>query len=417
MSLFRVVIPLFVLAVQALLYLRFNRWAEERRDDRRAFWVGGSVLFVVFNAAVVAIMIVGPRSRHIPDWLVYSGIIPFFLWHTATIFIAFVLFLGNVVAFPFRLVPRLKVMRKRGSRTRASRITPGRQPVDPQRRAFLQYGMYGVTAAAFGGTAYSMLIEDKQCDITTAQFILPHWPVQLSGFTLGFVSDIHSSMFMRKKDMDEYVALLNGLKPDLFVIGGDMANSYAEEILPFAEAFSDLSAPLGVYAVLGNHDFYTRQPDTITRRLEDAGIRTLRNERVAIRKNGAFFHLLGIDDAGTGKQAAQRFDRAIGNTSAQIPRIMVCHRPYFFEEAAERRIQLMLSGHTHGGQLVFGRFGRTAITPAALSSHYVWGRYQLADSQMYVSRGIGTVAVPVRLNCPPEITRIVIRSPKDRRSS
>ena len=87
----------------------------------------------------------------------------------------------------------------------------------------------------------------------------------------------------------------------------------------------------------------------------------------------------------------------------------MCHRPYYLEEAASRKIDVVLSGHTHGGQIVLGRFAGMTITPAALSSPYIWGLYRKAATQMYVSRGIGTVAVPVHLNCPPELTRIILK--------
>jgi predicted MPP superfamily phosphohydrolase len=92
--------------------------------------------------------------------------------------------------------------------------------------------------------------------------------------------------------------------------------------------------------------------------------------------------------------------------------ILLCHRPYYFPQAAERSIDLVLSGHTHGGQVVFGQVGDAILTPAALASRYVWGEYRIGKASMYVSRGIGTVGVPIRINCPPEITLLTLeRSP------
>jgi predicted MPP superfamily phosphohydrolase len=93
----------------------------------------------------------------------------------------------------------------------------------------------------------------------------------------------------------------------------------------------------------------------------------------------------------------------------QGPRILLCHRPYFLKQAADQGIDLVLSGHTHGGQVVFGRFGDLTLTPARLASPYVWGPYSLGAAQMFVSRGIGTVGLPMRINCPPEIALIILK--------
>jgi hypothetical protein len=101
-------------------------------------------------------------------------------------------------------------------------------------------------------------------------------------------------------------------------------------------------------------------------------------------------------------------DTAVGYAPLDIPRVLLCHRPYFLQQAARRKIDLVLSGHTHGGQLVFGRWGETVIAPASLASRYVWGKYRIGNTHMYVSRGIGTVGIPIRINCPPEVTKITL---------
>jgi uncharacterized protein len=99
----------------------------------------------------------------------------------------------------------------------------------------------------------------------------------------------------------------------------------------------------------------------------------------------------------------------MGHTPLAIPRILLCHRPYYLKTASEKNIDLVLSGHTHGGQVVFGRFGDVVIAPSRLASRYVAGKYRMGNTHMYVSRGIGTVGLPIRINCPPEITMITLR--------
>jgi predicted MPP superfamily phosphohydrolase len=182
-----------------------------------------------------------------------------------------------------------------------------------------------------------------------------------------------------------------------------------DEIDPFAEAFSALRAPDGIYGVLGNHDFYTREPDRVAHTATEGGVHILRDESRIIRRGGSSLTLLGIDDTGSGSMATQRIRRAAADAAPSGPRILLCHRPYFFPEAATEGIDLMLSGHTHGGQVVLGEVAGIAFTPAALASPYLAGAYREGSAQMYVSRGIGTVGVPLRINCPPELTRIVLK--------
>ena len=119
--------------------------------------------------------------------------------------------------------------------------------------------------------------------------------------------------------------------------------------------------------------------------------------------------MLGVDDVGVNNRAAIKLDEAIGYAPLDIPRILLCHRPYYLNTARDKNIDLVLSGHTHGGQVVLGRFGDMVIAPSRLASKYVWGKYREGNTHMYVSRGIGTVGLPVRINCQPEITKITLR--------
>ena len=183
-----------------------------------------------------------------------------------------------------------------------------------------------------------------------------------------------------------------------------------EEVYPFAEAFEGLKAPYGVYGVLGNHDFYTRDVNTVVKEVNGCGIKLLRNENVTIQKNGSYFHLVGVDDIGTHDQADMAMTYALRGINDQVPKILMCHRPYFFDVAESKGIALTLSGHTHGGQIVFFKMGSTIIAPARIASPYVSGLYTINESNMYVNRGLGTVGIPVRLNCPPEITKITLRA-------
>jgi predicted MPP superfamily phosphohydrolase len=217
-------------------------------------------------------------------------------------------------------------------------------------------------------------------------------------------------MFMSRNEMEKYVRLVNDLQTDLVVVVGDFVNGQVDEVYPFAEAFSNLKAPFGIYGVMGNHDFYTRDPELIAKKVDDCGVKLLRNDKTIIRSGDGAICLIGIDDTGIGSKAKSMMATAMKNAPTTIPKILLCHRPYFLPQASQSGIDLMLSGHTHGGQVVLGRFGSTTVAPASLASKYIWGKYREGNTSMYVSRGIGTVGLPFRINCPPEITRLILRS-------
>jgi len=406
---FRVFLPLLVLSIQFLLYLRTARWLKSTYPTARWALTSARILFIVFNAAAVYVIIVRPSVLALPDWLIYAGAYPYIIWHGSTFFIGLVILVTWLLKMPFKSMFWLST-RFTGPKRKISqlRATPAYQGFDASRRVFLRRGMYGLTAVSFGGSIYGVFAEKSSYEITEAEFALPNLDPGLSGFTIALVSDIHSSLFMTKKEMDEYVRVINSLRADLIVVDGDFVNSAVEEVYPFVESFSNLRAPFGAFGVMGNHDYYNRDPELVAKEVNDCGIKLLRNDKIVIERNGGQFYLLGVDDVGRATTAQIKLEAAIGYAPLAIPKILLCHRPYYLRQAADRNIDLVLSGHTHGGQVVLGHVGDLAIAPASLVSQYVWGKYRFDNTHMYVSRGIGTVGLPIRINCPPEITKITL---------
>lgn len=295
-----------------------------------------------------------------------------------------------------------------------------RQTSGFSRRAFLQTSGLAVGGIILNGSLLAAANGDDDKVVERVNIRIPNLPEALSGTTIALLSDIHSSVFMSRSRMERYAKILNSLKADLIVLPGDFVNSKVQEVFPFGEAFSGLSAPLGVYGVTGNHDYYTREIDTITKEIEQAGIRLLRNENLQIEKNGATFRLLGMDDSAiydvqeyveSGKTEKGRIENLVKGVGANEPQIFLCHKPYPFEDYAKLGVDLTLSGHTHGGQIVLGKVDKMNISVASLASTYIAGLYKAHSnpaSQMYISRGIGTAGIPIRINCPPEITYITL---------
>ncbi len=258
---FRIVLPTLLLSLQYVLYWRTSKWLKTNYPDPNWVLYVTRALFVVFNVAALYLFIQRPRTAELPDWFMYAGVYPFAIWHGATLFIALFVLFSSLIKLPFRTM----VWISKGFSTPRRKIEqiqarPAYQKFDASRRVFLRRSMYGLTAVSFGGNAYGLLFGKSSYDITEATFAIPHLPPGLSGFTIGLISDIHSSIFMGKTEMDEYVRLVNSLQTDMIVVPGDFVNSAVEEVYPFAESFSNLRAPLGVYGVMGNHDFYNRNP-------------------------------------------------------------------------------------------------------------------------------------------------------------
>jgi predicted MPP superfamily phosphohydrolase len=195
------------------------------------------------------------------------------------------------------------------------------------------------------------------------------------------------------------------LQPDLAVLTGDLLDVSPLAAKPFSRAFGELRGKLGTFAILGNHDYFAGFP-AVERAVLDAGATLLRNSGARIEKGRGSLFIGGVDDPSWASQGVDA-PRAFRAAAPEEPRIMLAHRPSLFEECAAQGAQLVLSGHTHGGQF--------ALSPqwslARVLGPYTMGLYQRGDARLYVHRGMGTVGpVPVRLGSPPEIALITLRA-------
>ncbi len=285
------------------------------------------------------------------------------------------------------------------------------------RRKFVYTGIVGLSGFALAGCMHGITTRGD-VEITHRTFSMPALPPAFEGFTLTLASDIHSSPFMLTDDLKKVVKLINGLGSDAIVMPGDFVTSHHNEIPPFAEAMSNLKAPYGVFCCTGNHDYYCGV-DAVTKASEEIGLKMLRNENFAIEKDGQKIFLIGVDDEDAaeveqyiGGKRASHIEAAYKGIDRPEAAILLCHKPYEFESFAKTNVGLMLSGHTHGGQIVFGRIGDSVLSLSTIASHFVEGRYLPKQSesatQLYVSRGLGVVGLPIRINCPPEITKITL---------
>jgi predicted MPP superfamily phosphohydrolase len=258
----------------------------------------------------------------------------------------------------------------------------------------------GTTGAALGWGAVWGRHEFERVELPVRIAALPR---ALDGYVIAQVSDLHGGTYVGERELDEGLSLVRAAKPDLLVVTGDMVDfdpAYAPLV---ARKLADLAPRDGIYACLGNHDYYAGW-DRVIASLRAAGIRTLVNEGTVIRpRDGGGFALLGVDDRWAGRygRPGPRLDEAIAMVPDPLPRILLSHQPVTVDRWPGK-VGLQLSGHTHGGQINPG------FRPAELFMTYVAGLYRVGGTVLYVNRGFGTVGPPSRVGAPPEITRIVL---------
>jgi hypothetical protein len=234
---------------------------------------------------------------------------------------------------------------------------------------------------------------------------LPRWPAGLDGFRIVQISDLHIGPILDRRFAAAVVQRCNALRPDLVAITGDLVDGDIRRIADEVAPLADLRAAHGVYFVTGNHDYYSGV-DAWVERVEQLGIRALRNQRVAIRHGTAVFDLAGVEDHHAHMVSpAHREDltAALAGRDPGRPVVLLAHDPLTFKGAARLGIDLQLSGHTHGGQIWPFRYLVRLTTP------YVAGRFQVGDARLYVSRGTGFWGPAMRLFAPGEISEITIR--------
>lgn len=225
-------------------------------------------------------------------------------------------------------------------------------------------------------------------------------PSAFHGLRIVQISDIHHGLFLPKEWLSEAVRQANRLDPDIVALTGDFVTYSRRNIGPAAELLGRLRARYGVYAVLGNHDFRV-DPDGITAALREQRIDVLRNRHISLRFRSESIYLAGVDDYGYGADLR----RAIRGVPRDAATILLAHNPRVIRLASSRGVSLVLSGHTHGGQVNLPLLGTVyGRSPERLRYKIGWDR--MGATQIYVSRGIGTIVLPWRLRCPAEITHL-----------
>src|SRR4051812_41905459 len=254
----------------------------------------------------------------------------------------------------------------------------------------------GIGTAA-GAVAHGYLYERFDIGLTRETLDVSGFPAALSGLRVGLITDLHRSDTVSHEMVDRAVRLLMAQSPDLVILGGDYVTWGDRRFVgPAAEALAPLAAPHGVFAVLGNHDNDHDMPPALTAK----GFTVLRDARTRLTIRGE-----AIDLAGIRYWTRKPSEIAYVLRGASPNVMLLAHTPMRLIEASALAVPLVLSGHTHGGQIVLPGVGAVA----AREFPVVAGAGRRENTRIFVSRGVGTVYVPVRLNCPPEVAVLTLR--------
>ena len=282
------------------------------------------------------------------------------------------------------------------------------------RRDFLK--LMGVAALdvfllAIGGVGYGYLMEPNWFKVETIPLKLPRLSPRFSGLRVAQISDIHIGGWMNLERLQRAADLILDQKPDVllitgdFLIGSNLAAISEQTIQDLMIGLSRLASAVPTFAVLGNHDYWV-DVKMVRRVLSVSGITELTNAVYTLKRDEETLHLCGVDDLWEGDA---RIDDVIAQLKDNSSAILLAHEPDFADtSAATRRFDLQLSGHTHGGQVVLPWIG-PPILPY-LGRKYPSGLYRVGEMFQYTNRGIGMARLPLRINCPPEITLFVLES-------
>lgn len=363
-------------------------------------------LFWGFHALLIGTIILGVRQirsgKKAPVWmtLAANSMLAFFV--AQLVFVVFLIF-GDLATWANQIFEIY--------------ANPGQQ----RSRSLVLFGLAS-SALPLLAFAYGTTKGKYRYTVKKQTLYFKDLPANFDGFTLTQISDVHSGSFTSKDAVEKGIAKIQALKSDLFVFTGDLVNNTAQEFEPWIESFSKISAPYGQFSILGNHDYgdYARWPNAqakvdnlalLKKRHAETGFRLLLDENVRLEKDGEQIQLLGIQNWGQGFSQYGDFDKTLQGVDKDGFKILLSHDPTHFEAQVKShptKVQLTLSGHTHGMQFGIEIFG-FKWSPVQYRYPRWAGLYEENGRYLYINRGFGFLGFSGRIGIWPEITQITLR--------
>jgi len=256
---------------------------------------------------------------------------------------------------------------------------------------------------------YALFVEPQRLTITEYHIVSEHLPDAFDGKRIVLIADIHHGSRFSRPLLNKIVSQTGELSPDLILLGGDYASDQSWALHACFEKLSELKAPLGVYAVAGNHDYWDLP--LVRKAVGDAGIALLENQAIPIEEEGEHILLTGVADYWRGQPSLSGMRQELAASDFTI---LLSHNPDYYDTLSQEereQIDLMMSGHTHGGQItLFGLYAPAKTAAAKYLSGCV--KADNGPTTFIVSNGIGTVGLPVRFFAPPQIVVVTLKKKK-----
>ncbi|MDV7135936.1 metallophosphoesterase [Williamsia muralis] len=370
--------------VFALLLALVSYWLHRRLVRATGVARPWSIIVDILLGLLWVLAIIGVGSGELldPSWARTPGFAGWVWLGTV-----FYLVLGLAVIALASLLARM-VRRLRGSRS---------ESFDSARRRAIRIATAGVVIAAVATTSYGV-VEAARPEVVRVTVPLAALPDEFDGLRVALISDLHVGPSRGGEFTARVVETVNAERPDLVAIAGDLVDGTVEKVAGDLQPLERLSAPLGVYGVSGNHEFYADDGGRWLDVWDRLGIRTLRNEHAVVERGGASIDIIGIHDYSSPKPYEPDLSRALDGLDRERFGLLLAHEPRQAFEASDMGVDLQLSGHTHGGQMWPIRY----LVP--LQQPSVEGLDRVGETTLYTTRGAGAWGPPTRVGAAPEIT-------------
>ena len=363
-----------VLLMQALglwFALRMPAAANQPRL-RRLIWITTEICAI---AAFLAVALgLGPVERHTPDWATSWGRGLMMAWALFSVFGAIAVMVGRV-------------------------LPHDRPEYSPARRNFLRAANLALVGAPAIAVGYGMFIERTQIRLREEDLRIAGLHPDLDGLRIVQLTDIHMSPFLTERELNRAIGIANETRANIALVTGDLITGPADPLNLCLTRLAGLRADAGIFGCLGNHEIYARVEDYTERAAGRLGIRFLRSTTAPLKFGNATMNLAGVDYQHLREPYLPGADKMVLPGALNV---MLSHNPDVFPVAAAQGWDLTIAGHTHGGQ-VSVEILHQDLNVARFFTRYVDGIYQDGASTIFVSRGIGTIGLPVRLGAPPEV--------------
>lgn len=277
--------------------------------------------------------------------------------------------------------------------------------LNPARRRLLKLSAASVAMVGAGCLGYGFAVNDHVA-LSRVEVKLAHLPAAFDGLTIAHLSDLHLGLYTSAAYLRRCVELANAQRPDLVALTGDYTYLQRKYVEPVADVLSELRPRIGTYAVLGNHDYY-QGAGQLARAFRRVRLNLLLDARERLEWRGDRLSLFGVDDLYYGDTNEARLLRDV---PPEEPRLLLAHNPDFIGRFIEKNlhVDLMMCGHTHGGQIRLPLLGAPHID-SRYGQRFARGLNRYQQIQIYTTRGLGMVGLPVRFACPPEVVLYTLR--------